>query len=421
MKILVVGKGGREHALVWKLSQLHKVFCAPGNAGIGRIAECVDINPADIAGLAGYAAQERIELTVVGPEAPLVAGIADEFQGRGLLLFGPSARAARLEGDKSFAKRLMQEQGIPTARFELFDNHDKAKDYLSTHELPVVIKASGLAAGKGAVIAQERDEAEAVLEQMMVEGRFGEAGNSVVIEEFLAGEEASVIGLCDGTRVEMLVSSQDHKPLLDGDKGPNTGGMGAYAPAPVVTSELESRIEEAVFQPLLAGLRKAGIDYRGVIYAGMMLTEDGPKVLEFNCRFGDPETQAVLPLLESDLAELLLACAQGDLADRQARWSNNWAMCVVAASGGYPDSYKKGIPISGDLVGTDDVVVFHAGTRLEEEKVVTSGGRVLGVTGIGKGLRQAQGKAYKALEGIRFEGMFFRRDIGLRGLERLGL
>ncbi len=422
MRILVIGGGGREHALVWKLAQYHKpVFCAPGNAGIAKQAECVEKSPADIRGLADFARQKRIDLTIVGPEAPLVAGIADEFRKQGLVIFGPGAQAARLEGDKSFAKRLMQEEGIPTASFEIFDDYEKAASHLRTRKLPVVIKASGLAAGKGAIITKERDEAERVLREIMKEARFGPAGRVVVIEDFLTGEEASIIGLCDGEHIEMLLPSQDHKPLLDGDKGPNTGGMGAYAPAPVITSDLAHQIEKTVFQPLLAGLQKRNIDYRGVIYAGMMLTGDGPYVLEFNCRFGDPETQAVLPLLKNDLAMLAFACANGKLVDQHADWFRQSALCVIAASGGYPGAYKKGVVISGDLAGDDDSIVFHAGTRLEGKQIVTSGGRVLGVTGIGNDLQMAQEKAYQAMARIRFEGMFFRHDIGRRGLERLGL
>ncbi len=420
MRILVVGGGGREHALVWKLAQFHKtIYCAPGNTGISQVAECVDIQATDITGLAEFAARERIDLTVVGPEVPLVAGIAEEFRKRGLVLFGPTASAARLEGDKSFAKSLMQEHGIPTARFEVFSEYELAKEYLGGHELPVVLKTSGLAAGKGVVICHEPEQAGKTLREMMVEGRFGEAGRTVVVEEFLTGEEVSIIGLCDGTRVVMTVPSQDHKRLQDGDRGPNTGGMGAYAPAPAATAAVGRAVEEKVFKPLLAGLKSAGIDYRGVIYAGIMLTDKGPSVLEFNCRFGDPETQAVLPLLDNDLGELLLACAQGDLTGKRAVWKEQSAMCVVAASGGYPGQYRKGIPISGDLTARDDVIVFHAGTRREEDRVVTNGGRVLGVTGIGSDLHQARDRTYGALAGIDFDGMFFRRDIGRRGLERL--
>lgn len=422
MKILVVGGGGREHALAWKLAQHHRpVFCAPGNAGIARVAECVDIKPENIPALADFAARQSIDLTVVGPEAPLVAGIGDEFARRGLALFGPGREAARLEGDKSFAKLLMLENAIPTAGFDVFDDHEKARSYLAGRSMPVVVKASGLAAGKGVIVCRTREEAEQALHGVMVEGRFGEAGSRVVIEQFLEGEEASVIGITDGKRVVTTVSSQDHKRLKDGDEGPNTGGMGAYAPAPAVTGKIADEVGEKVFTPLLEGLARRGIEYRGAVYAGIMLTADGPSVLEFNCRFGDPETQAVMPLTEGDLGELLLACAQGDLADRQLAKSDRAAMCVVAASAGYPGSYAKGVPVTGDAFRSDEgVVVFHAGTRAEGDGVVTSGGRVLGVTGIGAGLPEARDRAYAAMAGISFDGMFFRKDIGSRGLARLG-
>jgi phosphoribosylamine---glycine ligase len=437
VKLLVVGSGGREHALAWKLAQQHQVSCCPGNAGISSVAECVDIPATDINRIADHARRERFDLTVVGPEAPLVDGIADEFERLGLPVFGPVRAAARLEGDKAFAKQLMQEQGIPTARFGTFAEYVAARSYLEQTGAPVVVKASGLAAGKGAVICRSRDEAEETLRRMMVEHELGEAGATVVIEEFLEGEEASVIGVCDGERVAMFPSSQDHKALLDGDRGPNTGGMGAYAPAPVVTRELLGRIERDVFRPLLAGFRKMGIEYRGVIYAGMMLTADGPKVLEFNCRFGDPETQALLPLLESDLAELLLACGRGSLSGVEPRWSGNWALTVVAASAGYPGAYPKGKVIEGldGLQNADrrlqnaecrtpdprpQAVVFHAGTKLDGGHVVTNGGRVLAVTGIGTSLQQARERAYERLGTISFDGMQFRSDIGRRGLARLG-
>jgi len=420
MRILVVGSGGREHALVWKLAQSGEpVFCAPGNAGISRIAECRPVKADDIPGLMKLAAEEKIDLTVVGPEAPLAAGIADDFAAKGLAVFGPTKSAARLESDKGFAKSLMKQQGIPTADFETFEDFDKARDYARGRSLPLVVKASGLAAGKGAVICRTGEEVEATLRMMMVETGLGAAGSTVVIEEFLEGEEASVIGICDGTRVEMLVPSQDHKALLDGDRGPNTGGMGAYAPAPVVTPSLGREIGELVFKPLLAGLQRQGIEYRGVIYAGMMLTSQEPKVLEFNCRFGDPETQAVLPLLRSDLGQTLAACAAGKLGPG-LEWSADSAVCVVAASSGYPGKYEKGVKIEGDVVGSDGVVVFHAGTRQTEDgAVVTNGGRVLGVTGKGPSLREARDKAYEALTKVGFAGMTFRKDIAWRGLERI--
>jgi len=428
LKFLVVGSGGREHALAWKLAQFHEVHCCPGNAGIAGVAECTPIDSNDIPKLAEYAERGRFDLTVVGPEAPLVEGIADEFLRRGRAVFGPVQAAARLEGDKAFAKQLMQDEGIPTAGFGTFGNYEQARAYLRKAAVPVVVKASGLAAGKGAVICRTRDEAEETLGRMMVEHELGAAGATVVLEEFLEGEEASVIGVCDGTRVAMFPSSQDHKALLDGDQGPNTGGMGAYAPAPAVTRELLDRIEREVFARLLAGFKKMGIEYRGVIYAGMMLTKQGPKVLEFNCRFGDPETQVLLPLLESDLAELLLACTRGDLGAVKPRWSDKWALTVVAASAGYPGKYEKGKPIEDkgsrgqgfEGSSENSSIVFHAGTKLDSGRVVTSGGRVLAVTGIGSTLSQARDRAYERLGTIRFDGMTYRTDIGHRGLSRFG-
>ena len=418
MRVSVVGGGGREHAIAWHLAKSgHQVFCAPGNAGIAQVAQCEPISVGDLAGLAAFAVKQKVDLTIVGPEAPLVAGIADEFERQGLAVFGPDQRGARLEGDKAFAKEVMLAAGIPTAPFRSFTDFDSARNYLGQHQLPVVVKASGLAAGKGVVVAQTRPEAEQAASDMLREGRFGEAGRTVVVEEFLEGEEVSMIGLCDGRSVRLLVPSQDHKRLLDGDRGPNTGGMGAYAPAPVMTQARQREVEQRVFGPLLAEFARRGIDYRGVVYAGMILTADGPRVLEFNCRFGDPETQVILPLLDEDLAELAMACIDGKLSELTPKpVPDRAALCVVAAAEGYPGSYGKGMLIAGDLVGHDGVVVFHAGTRLDGGRTVTNGGRVLGVTGIGRSLAEAKERAYRALEGIGFPGMVFRRDIGARGL-----
>jgi phosphoribosylamine--glycine ligase len=418
LRVLVVGGGGREHALAWHLaSSGHQVFCAPGNAGILHVAQCEPISVTDLSGLTQFAIRQRVDLTVVGPEAPLVAGAADEFERQGLRVFGPKQSGARIEGDKAFAKEVMHAAGIPTARFQTFTDFDAARNYLSQHRLPVVVKASGLAAGKGVIVAETRPAAEQAVSDMLREGRYGEAGKVVVIEEFLQGEEVSMIGLCDGRSVQLLVPSQDHKRLLDGDKGPNTGGMGAYAPAPAMTADLQAAVQQKVFVPLLAEFARRDIDYRGVIYAGMILTADGPRVLEFNCRFGDPETQVILPLLDADLAELAMACIDGRLHEQTLTpAADRAALCVVAAAEGYPGSYSKGMQISGDLVGRDGVVVFHAGTTLVENRTVTNGGRVLGVTGIGRSLVEARDRAYKALEGIHFPGMVLRRDIGARGL-----
>ena len=418
MRVLVVGGGGREHALVWHLANSnHQVFCAPGNAGIAHVARCEPISAVDLSGLTQFALKQKMDLTIIGPEGPLVAGAADEFERHGLKVLGPGMSGARIEGDKAFAKELMLAAGIPTARFESFTDFDAARSHVRKQHLPVVVKASGLAAGKGVVIAESRQEAELALSDMMLEGRYGDAGRVVVIEEFLEGEEVSMIGLCDGRSVQLLAPSQDHKRLLDRDEGPNTGGMGAYAPAPVMTTALQRQVQQKVFLPLLTEFAKREIDYRGVIYAGMILTADGPSVLEFNCRFGDPETQVILPLLEGDLAELAMACIDNRLREHEVAVAADRAtLCVVAAAEGYPESYLKGVQITGDLVGRDEAVVFHAGTRLDENRVVTNGGRVLGVTGIGQTLAEARDRAYKSMERIHFQGMYYRRDIGYRGL-----
>ncbi len=422
MKVLVVGSGGREHALVWSVARAgHTVYCAPGNAGISQVAECLDIEALDIPGLLSFARKGKVDLTVVGPEAPLVAGITDAFESRGLAIFGPSRSAARLEGDKAFAKELMQRYGIPTANFAVFEDMEKAENYVRNHKLPVVIKATGLAAGKGVTVARSFEEALNTLHDLMKIGKLGEAGKRVVIEEHLEGEEVSIIGLCDGKKLLFLSPSQDHKRLLDGDAGPNTGGMGAYAPVPIVNKAVFNQIIEEVFSPLLQALNKEGVEYRGAIYAGLMLTRDGPKVLEFNCRFGDPETQALVPLFPGDLAEACRQCALGDLTinlepDLSGK---HWALCVVAAARGYPGTYEKGLPISGNLTGGENTIVFHAGTKMVDEKVVTSGGRVLGVTGIGKTLSEARDRAYYGLGLIHFAGMHYRHDIGEKGLHYL--
>jgi phosphoribosylamine--glycine ligase len=422
MKILVLGSGGREHAIVWKFRKSgHNVWCAPGNAGICRMATGIDLNPENVTAVADYAEKEGFDLTVVGPEGPLVAGLVDGFLRRRLPIFGPSRAAAQLEGSKAFAKALMRDCGIPTARFETFSDAARAKTFVAGHQYPLVIKASGLALGKGAVIVRSREEADQVIDQMLVQKTLGGAGDNIVIEDFLSGEEASIIGITDGEQVVYLAPSQDHKALLDGDLGPNTGGMGAYAPAPLVTRNIMQAVEQKVFTPLLQGLRRQGIEYRGVIYAGIMITEKGPYVLEFNCRFGDPETQVILPLLQDDLAELLLDAASGKLAGRHppTTATEHFGLCVVAASAGYPGAYRKGIPVQGELGLTDEVMVFHAGTRQVGSHVVTSGGRVLGVTALGASLSEAKRASYAALSRISFEGMQFRHDIGDKGILRL--
>jgi len=424
MKVLIIGSGGREHALVWAVSRYgHRVYCAPGNAGIARIADCVDIEPLDISGLIHFARKQKIDLTIAGPEAPLVAGLADEFEKQGLVVFGPKAGAAQLEGDKIFAKNLMQRYRIPTARFQAFDNFEQAERYLQFADLPVVVKASGLAAGKGVTVAHSYEQARQVLIEYLQEGKLGEAGRRVVIEEYLNGEEVSIIGLCDGKRVRFMVPSQDHKRLLDNDEGPNTGGMGAYAPVPAITAEIFQQINNNIFEPLLKGFQQDGIDYRGAIYAGLMLTPEGPKVLEFNCRLGDPEAQVILPLFKEDLAEVCQQCAAGALPETPARYPEPelWGLCVVLASRGYPGSYEKGLPISGQVEDGENTLIFHAGTRLENGRLVTSGGRVIGVTGLGKTLAEARQRAYYGVGLIHFAGMHYRHDIGARGLRRLGV
>jgi phosphoribosylamine---glycine ligase len=423
VKILVVGGGGREHALAWRLARDtggHTLFCAPGNAGTEAVAVNLPIGADDLDGLTAWARSERPDLTVVGPEAPLCAGLADRLSGAGLCVFGPTQAAARLEGSKAFAKEIMEAAGVPTARARTFDDADAALAYVREAGAPLVVKADGLAAGKGVLICATQSEAENAVRRVMVDGAFGSAGQRVVVEECLVGEEASILALIDGEHVVMLASSQDHKRAYNGDTGPNTGGMGAYSPAPVVTDALWPAIRATVFDPTLAELRRRGIVYRGVLYAGLMLTADGPRVLEFNCRFGDPETQAIVPRLRSDLAPALLACTDGTLSDAHVQWRDDACVCVVMAAGGYPGAYEKGREIRGlDSAGAEDgVAVFHAGTACRAGRVVTAGGRVLGVTALGDGLHQAVQRAYRAVSLIAFDQAQYRTDIAARALER---
>ncbi len=424
MRVLIVGGGGREHTLAWKLAQsplLERLYCAPGNAGISAVAECVDIAAEDIDALKKWALEKRIDLTVVGPEAPLVLGIADIFRQAGLKVFGPDSKGAMLEGSKVWSKRKMKQWGIPTAGFTIFDDFDDARSHLARfYGGQVVIKADGLAAGKGVTVASGPEEAEQALYDIMIERAFGEAGNRVVIENCLSGEEVSVLAITDGKKMVVLPSSQDHKAIGEGDKGPNTGGMGAYSPAPVYTEELARKTENEVFWPLLNGFAEMGVDFRGVIYAGLMVSADQFNVLEFNVRFGDPETQAIIPRMQSDLLPLLAAAADGDLKDIEPRWKDDHAVCVVIASGGYPGKYEKGQVIEGleslEKNGDDKVAVFHAGTELKDGKMVTAGGRVLGVTAWDNSLQNAVGRVYRAAEKIKFEGCYYRRDIAHRAL-----
>ncbi|MCA9524520.1 MAG: phosphoribosylamine--glycine ligase [Myxococcales bacterium] len=423
MKVLVVGQGGREHAIAWKIArspQLTRLYCAPGNAGTETVAENVPIAADAVDALVGLAEREAIDLVVIGPEQPLTLGLADRLRAAGIAALGPNRAAAELEASKSFAKELMRELGVPTARFASFDRIEAALSYLAGHPLPLVVKADGLAAGKGVTICPTQEAAEAALREAMHDGRFGAAGRRVVIEEFLDGEEASYIVLTDGRAIVPLAASQDHKAAYDGDRGPNTGGMGAYSPAPVVDAALEARVLERVIRPVVDGMRAKGRPLNGFLYAGLMIGSDGPKVLEFNVRLGDPETQPLMLRLESDLLPALYAAATGSLEGTTLVWSPEPAVCVVLASEGYPESSRTGLPIAGLPADCElpDGVVFHAGTRREGTQVLTSGGRVLGVTTRGADYREAVANAYRAIESISFDGMSVRRDIAWRALER---
>ncbi len=421
MKILVVGKGGREHALVWKLSQsrgVEKIYCAPGNAGIAQIAETVSIPLEDLSAMADFAADKKIDLTVVGPELPLTLGIVDAFEQKGLRIFGPDKAAAEIEGSKAFAKDFMQRHHIPTASFRIFTSPNEALDFVSSASYPVVIKTDGLAAGKGTVISNTAGEAKSTVEDIMVNKVFGQAGERLVIEEFLEGEEVTVMALTDGERVIPMVSAQDHKRIFDGDKGPNTGGMGAYAPTHVISEKMMKRISEEILEPTIKGLADMGRLYKGVLYTGVIVTDRGPKVLEYNCRFGDPETQAVLPLLESDLVEIFLDIADGYLNIDEIKWKDQSCVCVVLASKGYPGKVEKGDVIDGlQNVSGRDCMIFHAGTARRDGKIVTNGGRVLGVTVADHTLKGAISKVYDAVNLINFDGMQYRRDIGMRAVK----
>lgn len=418
MKVLVVGGGGREHALVWKLQQspqVEQIFCAPGNPGM-RDATPVALSAIDE--LADFAASEGIELTMVGPEVPLCDGIVDAFRAKGLRIVGPDKKAAQLEGSKSYAKEFMARHGMPTAACGVFAEAEPALAYVRGQGAPIVVKADGLAAGKGVIVAMTLAEAEEAVRDCF-SGRFGEAGARVLIEECLFGEEASILALADGKTIVPLASSQDHKRLGEGDTGPNTGGMGAYSPAPVVTDELWETINREVLDRFLAGCQADGLDFRGVIYAGVMVTESGPKLLEFNVRFGDPETQAVLMRLDSDLADALVATADGKLDEVELAWSDDPAVCVVLASGGYPASYEKGLPIAGiEEAEATGAVVFHAGTKVVDGQLVNNGGRVLGVTARGADLRTAVDNAYRAVDCISWQDVCCRRDIAHRAFDR---
>lgn len=422
MKILVIGNGGREHALIWKIRQnptVEKVFCAPGNGGTAELAENVSIKPDDLPALLSFAKKEKVDLTVVGPELPLTLGIVDLFQKEGLAVFGPAKDAAVLEGSKAWTKQFLREEKIPTAMFETFGDFDRAVAFLQTQAYPIVIKADGLAAGKGVIIAQDRAEAHAALDSILKKKVFGEAGKKVVIEEFLVGEEASFMVFVDGKSILPMASAQDHKRVGEGDSGLNTGGMGTYSPAPIVTEAVQRETMEKILEPTLKGLLKRGIEYRGVLYAGLMLTKNGVKLLEYNVRFGDPETQPLMMRLESDLVETMQAVVAGNLSGRALRWSEKTAVCVVMAAHGYPEETRTGDVIEGlDRTRTlADTVVFQAGTKKEGDVLKTASGRVLGVTALGKDLRQARERAYDACEKIHWAGMHYRRDIGVKGFK----
>lgn len=419
MKVMVVGSGGREHTLAWKISRsplVSDIIFVPGNGGMRRMGECVNADPGDAGAVADIAAERGVEFTVVGPEAPLVAGLVDEFEARSLKVFGPSAAAARLEGSKFFAKSLMEKYGVPTGGAREFTSFEEAKAYVEGLAPPVVVKADGLAAGKGVIIARTTDDAVQALADCLVDGVFGASGSTVLVEEFLGGPEVSMLSLTDGAACAHMVPSQDHKRALDGDEGPNTGGMGAYSPVPLLDAPTEERIHRDVMEATVSAMASEGVPYRGVLYGGLMLTGDGVKTLEFNVRFGDPETQVVLPRLSSDLLPALLATVDGEVAGLQMEWTPEYCVCVVLASGGYPGKYPTGIPIKGLKAASEDshVEVFHAGTRVEDGQVVTAGGRVLNVVALGKDFTEARGLAYEAVKMISFEGMHYRTDIGHR-------
>lgn len=422
MKVLIIGSGGREHTLIWKINQSPKVsqiYCAPGNAGISQLAQCINIDADNIEKLADFVQKEKIDLTVVGPELPLSKGIVNEFNKKNLRIFGPSQEATEIESSKVFSKHLMKKYNIPTANYEVFKNSEKALDYIKQQTFPLVIKADGLAAGKGVFIIKNLEQAKDALDILMKEKKFGEAGRQVVIEEFLEGEEISILAFCDGKTIIPMISSQDHKKIFDNDQGPNTGGMGAYSPVPFYTTEIKEKVCREILKPTVKGLRNEGKEYKGVLYAGLILTKNGPKVLEFNARFGDPETQVVLPGLKTDLVDILNAVIGETLHKINIEWEDNAAVCVVVASGGYPGKYQKGKPISGleRLKKMKNIIAFHAGTKFQDEEVVTSGGRVLGITTWDDTISKAKEKAYEGVEKIYFEDMYYRKDIASKTIK----
>ncbi len=423
MKILVVGGGGREHALVWKIAQsplVEKIYCAPGNPGIADLAECVSIAADNISELCTFAKDQAVDLTVVGPEVPLTLGIVDLFQSEGLLVFGPSKAAAQLEGSKGFSKDLMARYNIPTAAYQRFCDHAAAVAYVKEQGAPIVVKADGLAAGKGVVVAMTEEQAIEAIDDIMLDQVFGSAGASVVIEEFMEGEEASFFAFTDGKKILPLASAQDHKRVFDGDSGPNTGGMGAYSPAPVVTDALYEEIVETIVKPTIDGMATDGCPYSGILYVGLMIKDGKPRVVEYNARFGDPECQPLLMRMKSDVVPVLQACARGELDLERLEWHDKAAVCIVMASGGYPANFEKGYPISGleEAAGIEDLMVFHAGTAARDGEIVNNGGRVLGVTGLGATVKDAIDKAYSGVKLIDWYRVHYRRDIGAKALNR---
>ena len=414
MKILVVGGGGREHAICWKLSNeanVEKIYCAPGNAGISNVAECIDIGDSDIENLLKFAKENQIDLTIVGPEIPLVAGIVDAFEKEGLKIFGPNKKCAQLEGSKSFSKDFMIRHNLPTAKYKEYTNLDEAISEIDSFGYPVVIKADGLAAGKGVVIPENREDAITTLKEMMSDKKFGKAGDKIVVEEFLNGIETSILAFVDNDTIVPMVSSKDHKKVFEGEIGLNTGGMGTFSPSEIYTDELAKEIQEKILDKTLEGFKKDNLNYKGILFVGLMITEDGPKILEYNVRFGDPETQSVLFRLDTDLNKIISAILDNNLKNIEINYSKEEAICVMLTSGGYPESYEKGKVISGLENLDSDIVVFHSGTKFDNENIVTNGGRVIGITAKGKTVKEAGEKVYENIKKINFEGMHYRKDI----------
>ena len=414
MRILVVGGGGREHAICWKLnneSNVEKIYCAPGNAGISNVAECIDIGDSDIENLLKFAKENQIDLTIVGPEIPLVAGIVDAFEKEGLKIFGPNKKCAQLEGSKSFSKDFMIRHNLPTAKYKEYTNLDEAITEIDSFGYPVVIKADGLAAGKGVVIPENREDAITTLKEMMSDKKFGKAGDKIVVEEFLNGIETSILAFVDNDTIVPMVSSKDHKKVFEGEAGLNTGGMGTFSPSEIYTDELAKEVQEKILDKTLEGFKKDNLNYKGILFVGLMITEDGPKILEYNVRFGDPETQSVLFRLDTDLNKIIIAILENNLKDIEINYSKEEAICVMLTSGGYPESYEKGKVISGLENLDSDIVVFHSGTKFDNGNIVTNGGRVIGITAKGKTVKEAGEKVYENIKKINFEGMHYRKDI----------